>query len=54
MFYLYDLLVILLLKADKYQLSSISFRFTTEIDDKIVLFEECSDLAVYLTIFCKF
>jgi hypothetical protein len=54
MLYLYDLLVILLLKADKYQLSSISFRFTTEINDKIVLFEECSDLAVYLTIFCKF
>ena len=54
MLYLYDILVDILVKADKYQLSSISFRFTTEINDKIVLFEECSDLAVYLTIFCKF
>ena len=51
---MYNLLVILLIEADKYQLASLSFRFTTEINDEIILFEECSDLAVYLTIFCKF
>lgn len=54
MLYLYNLLVILLIEADKYQLASLSFRFTTEINDEIILFEECSDLAVYLTIFCRF
>ena len=38
--YLYDLLVDILVKADKYQLSSLSFKFTNEIDDKIDLLDE--------------
>ncbi len=35
MLYLYDILVDILVKADKYQLSSLSFRFTNEINDEI-------------------
>ena len=40
MLYLYDILVDILVKADKYQLSSLSFRFTNEINDEIDLFDE--------------
>ncbi|AHY16537.1 hypothetical protein [Streptococcus iniae] len=40
MLYLYDILVDILVKADKYQLSSLSFRFTNEIDEKTDLFDE--------------
>lgn len=40
MLYLYDILVDILIKADKYQLSSLSFEFTNKIDDKIDLFDE--------------
>lgn len=40
MLYLYDILVDILVKADKYQLSSLSFEFTNKIDDKIDLFDE--------------
>ena len=37
---MYDILVDILVKADKYQLSSLSFRFTNEINDEIDLFDE--------------
>ena len=40
MLYLYDILVDILVKADKYQLSSLSFRFTNEINGEIDLFDE--------------
>ena len=40
MLYLYDILVDILVKADKYQLSNLSFEFTNKIDDKIDLFDE--------------
>ena len=40
MLYLYDILVDMLVKADKYQLSSLSFRFTNEINGEIDLFDE--------------
>lgn len=40
MLYLYDILVDMLVKADKYQLSSLSFRFTKEINGEIDLFDE--------------
>ena len=40
MLYLYDILVDILVKADRYQLSSLSFRFTNEINGEIDLFDE--------------
>lgn len=40
MLYLYDILVDILVKADKYQLSNLSFEFTNKVDDKIDLFDE--------------
>ena len=40
MLYLYDILVDMLVKADKYQLSNLSFRFTKEINGEIDLFDE--------------
>ena len=40
MLYLYDILVDILVKADKYQLSSLSFRVTNEINVEIDLFDE--------------
>lgn len=40
MLYLYDVLVDMLVKADKYQLSNLSFRFTNEVNGKIDLFDE--------------
>lgn len=40
MLYLYDILVDILVKADKYQLSSLSFRFTNEINGEIDLLDE--------------
>lgn len=40
MLYLYDILVDILVKADKYQLSSLSFRFTNEINGEIDLIDE--------------
>ena len=40
MLYLYDILVDILVKADKYQLSSLSFRFNNEINGEIDLFDE--------------
>ena len=40
MLYLYDILVDILVKADRYQLSSLSFRFTNEINGEIGLFDE--------------
>ena len=40
MLYLYDILVDMLVKADKYQLSNLSFRFTNKINSEIDLFDE--------------
>lgn len=40
MLYLYDILVDILVKADRYQLSSLSFRFTNEINGESDLFDE--------------
>lgn len=40
MLYLYDILVDILVKADRYQLSSLPFRFTNEINGEIDLFDE--------------
>ncbi|GAA5349423.1 hypothetical protein [Streptococcus uberis] len=40
MLYLYDILVDILVKADKYKLSSLSFRYTDEIDEKSDIFDE--------------
>lgn len=40
MLYLYDILVDMLVKADKYQLSNLSFRFTNEVNGEIDLFDE--------------
>lgn len=40
MLYLYDILVDILVKADKYQLSSLSFRFTNEINGETDLLDE--------------
>ena len=40
MLYLYDIRVDILVKADKYQLSNLSFEFTNKVDDKIDLFDE--------------
>ena len=40
MLYLYDILVDMLVKADKYHLSNLSFRFIKEINGKIDLFDE--------------
>lgn len=40
MLYLYDILVDILVKADKYKLSSLSFKFTNEVDEQLELFDE--------------
>lgn len=40
MLYLYDILVDILFKADKYKLSDLSYKFTNEIDKKIDFFDE--------------
>lgn len=40
MLYLYDILVDILVKADKYKLSSLSFKFTNEVDEQPELFDE--------------
>lgn len=40
MLYLYDILVDMLVKADKYHLSNLSFRFIKEINGEIDLFDE--------------
>lgn len=63
MLYLYDILVDILVKADKYQLSSLSFRFTNEINGEIDLFDELDrqkdldiseHIYIYLTSFFQF
>lgn len=40
MLYLYDILVDIIVKADKYKLSSLTFKLTNESDDKFDLFDE--------------
>lgn len=63
MLYLYDILVDMLVKADKYQLSNLSFRFTNKINSEIDLFDELDrqkdlDISeyiyIYLTSFFQF
>lgn len=63
MLYLYDILVEMLVKADKYQLSNLSFRFTNKINSEIDLFDELDrqkdlDISeyiyIYLTSFFQF
>lgn len=40
MLYLYDILVDILVKADKYKLSNLSFKFTNKIDNKVDFLDE--------------